>query len=141
MSKAKKIVLAEDNLADAELLRISFENLSIEHELVHFINGRKLLDYLQDTDLSNILLAMLDLNMPVMNGVETLTQLKNDPSLKRLPDIMFSSSKFQTDVNSCYELGANAYVAKPMDLDELDEIVQSITCFWADKNVRTTGAI
>jgi CheY-like chemotaxis protein len=75
-------------------------------------------------------LVLLDLNMPRKTGIDVLTELGHDSQLKCIPIIMFTSSTLQHDINRCYELGANAYIAKPAGLAQLTTTLTGIIDFW-----------
>ncbi len=75
-------------------------------------------------------LVLLDINMPVMNGLEMLREMRSDPQLNYLPVIVLTSSDAEEDIMKCYELHANSYVVKPVDLDQFYKIIQSIDDFW-----------
>lgn len=131
----KKIILVEDNPADVELVRLSFEQLKLKANLLHFYNGQELLDYVQTQPVYDIVLILLDLNMPKMDGIAVLKAFKKDLRLSRIPVVVFTSSIFSNDVLRCYELGANAYVRKPMDMDDYEKTIQSIISFWMEVNI------
>ncbi len=131
----KNIVLAEDNPADVELTRLAFEALSLPVKIIHKEDGQELLQYLQSASLHEIDLLLLDLNMPKINGIEILKALYNDDLLRRLPVVVLSSSLHESDVLTCYEYGANAYVNKPLDVHEFNEMIRSIANFWIGTNV------
>lgn len=131
----KKIILVEDNKAEADLTKIVCRDLKIESEILHFSDGEELLIKLPALPLAQISYILLDLNMPRVNGYQVLQKLSTEPNWKKLPVIVFSSSTSENDVNTCYDLGANAYVTKPMDINKLTQVIQSIHSFWGQTNV------
>ena len=131
-----KLILVEDNPADAALARIALEPYLTQVQLRHCSDGQELLELLRDDPPTSIAVILLDLNMPRMNGFEVLQHCHADPELRRLPFVVFSSSTSQSDVQRCYELGANAYVAKPMDMGTYDSVMRNIVRFWIDMNRR-----
>jgi len=133
--KVKKIILAEDNLADVELTRLAFADLSLPIELVHVNDGQELLNYLNDAELSDIALVLLDLNMPKIGGIEILKMMYEDQEYKKLPIVVLSSSLHENDIVTCYEYGANAYVNKPIDINDFNEVIASIANFWVEINL------
>lgn len=135
MNAPKKIVLVEDNLADVKLTKMAFSNLPVDTEIIHFFNGQELLDYLTDASLNDISLILLDLNMPKLGGIEVLKVFNTNPDYKKLPVVIFTSSVHQSEVRTCYELGANAYVNKPLDIADFDETIRSIAFFWLSTNI------
>ena len=132
---SKKIILAEDNLADVELTRLAFDELNFPVEIIHVGDGQELVTILKETPLNDIVLMLLDLNMPKVSGIEILKIMYHDEFLRRLPVIVLSSSLHESDVLSCYEYGANAYVNKPIDINEFNEVIRSIADFWIGINL------
>ena len=135
MNSPKKIILVEDNLADVKLTKMAFGNLPMEVDIIHFYNGQELLDYLPKATLNEISLILLDLNMPKLGGIEVLTAFNSIPDYKKLPVVIFTSSVHQAEVRSCYELGANAYVNKPLDIADFDDTIKAIAFFWLSTNI------
>ncbi len=133
--KVKKIILAEDNLADVELTRLAFADLALPIELVHVNDGQELLNYLNNAELSEIALILLDLNMPKIGGIEILKMMYNDEEYKKLPIVVLSSSLHENDIVTCYEYGANAYVNKPIDINDFNVVIASIANFWVEINL------
>jgi two-component system, response regulator len=131
----KKVILVEDNQAEAGLLKIAFSELKIKHQLLHFLDGDDVLTQLPGVPIEEIAYILLDLNMPKVNGFQVLKTFAAHPSWKSLPVIVFSSSINQTDINTCYELGANAYVPKPMDFNNLTDTLRTIHAFWGETNL------
>jgi two-component system, chemotaxis family, response regulator Rcp1 len=134
-ASSKKVILVEDNQAEAELTRIVFRELSIPVEIVHCLNGEDFLQMLEGFEQQEICYVLLDLNMPRMNGYEVLEYISKDEKWKNLAVIVFSSSINSKDIDRCYEMGANAYVAKPLDLNEFDRTILSIHGFWCGMNM------
>ncbi len=138
MNTAKKILLAEDNIADVELTKIAFRELNLPLEVVHVSDGQQLLDHLNNLathQLDDIALILLDLNMPRMGGIDVLKVLYKDDELRRLPVVVFTSSSHDSDIQACYEYGANAYVCKPLDIQDFNQTIQAIANFWGEINV------
>lgn len=135
MRRKKKIILVEDNQADIELVKMAFEELSTPIELLHFYNGQELMLYLQVHPVEDIALILLDLNMPRMGGIEVLRAFQKQKYLSRIPVIVLSSSTRETDIETCYDLGANAYVNKPLDIDFFYKMIKNIVAFWLETNL------
>jgi CheY-like chemotaxis protein len=135
------ILLAEDNPADISLFRFALKSLSLLIELSIASDGGKVLPMLRDASssasASPIDLVLLDLNLPLKTGLEVLTELRQDPALRFLPVVVFSSTASPHEVNQCYELGAKAYMVKPMMLDEYIQKVQATVRFWQACQFRT----
>lgn len=136
MGLPKKILLVEDNMADVELAKLAFQSISNELEIKHLLDGEELMRFLGDEAPENVGLILLDLNMPRMGGIEVLQKLNTDGELKKLPVVVFTSSNHQADIKKCYDLGANAYVNKPIDFSELEKTVETIVHFWLNINVK-----
>ena len=134
MNKTTKIVLVEDNPADAQLAHLAFKSISPEANVINFSNGKDFLDHLNQSSVEPISLVLLDLNMPQMNGTEVLKNLQKNKSWAKIPVVVFSSSKQEDDIQNCYDLGANAYVTKPFDYSEFEQTIEAIARFWGNLN-------
>ena len=134
MDNHLKILLVEDNPADVDLTRVNLENSKILHELYAVPDGMAAMDFLhqkgQFSDAPRPQLVLLDLNLPKKDGREVLAEMKADPSLRRIPVVVLTSSQAEEDVVRSYDLHANAYVTKPVDLEGFGKIVRGISCFW-----------
>ncbi len=135
MAKPRKIILAEDNLADVELTQRAFEELTLPLEVVHVSDGQELLHLLRMESLDNIALVMLKLNIGKIGGLDVLKTMYHDEELRKLPVIVFNDSIDTDDIVASYEHGANAYVKKPVDILEFNETIRAIANFWGDINV------
>lgn len=136
MLKPKKIVLVEDNQADVRLVRYALDKCHYDGELVVFEDGEQLLAFIEKDDLSNVGFILMDLNMKAISGfdvLEEVRQMRNHPILNT-PIVVFSSSHYQKDIEQCYALGANAYVKKPLELDDFVRSIEHILAFWLDTN-------
>ncbi len=135
MNKTKKIVLVEDNIGDVKLIEFVLSSLPIRPELLHFDHGKAFLDYIKDHSLEDIAVVLLDLNMPVMTGIEVLQALRIDKNGKYLPVVILTSSRSHQDIENCYKLGANAFVTKPVEFDDFSRSIEAILLFWQEHNV------
>ena len=135
MNNLRKIILAEDNIADVELTKIAFKELDLNLDVSHVFDGQQLMDLLKTSSLNEVALVLLDLNMPKMGGLDVLKQMYEDVELRKLPVVVFTSSAHESDVHSCYEYGANAYVNKPIDINDFHKTIAAIANFWAEINV------
>jgi CheY-like chemotaxis protein len=146
------ILLADDNDNDVELTQRALAQHKIANDIVIVRDGVEALDFLyrrgqfaSRTEINPILI-LLDIKMPKVDGVEVLEAVKKDPQLQHIPVVMLTSSRQGPDVDSCYRLGANAYVVKPVDFAQFADAVKTIGKFWALLNeapigkVRGTGA-
>lgn len=129
-----EILLVEDNPGDVRLTQEVLKEGRIRNKLNVVGDGAEALDFLhrrgayagahpQD-------LILLDLNLPKMNGREVLAEIKKDPVLKHIPVVVLTTSAAEQDIISAYDLHANCYITKPVDLDQFVKVVQSIEDFW-----------
>jgi len=129
-----EILLVEDSPSDANLIQISFKQAKIANNLRWVEDGETALDYLlQQGDYTNSPrpdLIVLDLNLPGMDGQELLTTVKSDPTLKRIPVIVLTTSEDEEDILKSYELNANCYITKPIDIQQFMRMVQLLEEFW-----------
>jgi chemotaxis family two-component system response regulator Rcp1 len=128
------ILLAEDNPQDIFFVHHALQHVAKPVELSVVQDGQLALHFLfriaPYAHVTRPDLVLLDLNMPRKTGIDVLTELGHDPQLKCIPVIMFTSSTLQHDINRCYELGANAYIAKPAGIAQLTTILTGILDFW-----------
>jgi CheY-like chemotaxis protein len=140
MKKSKWILLVEDDAAIAELTTLALDADKPVCNVIVARDGFEALEYIhhRGTGLipndGNPALVLLDLKMPRVNGFEVLRHIKSDASLKSIPIVMFTSSEDSGDIEQCYQLGANAYVVKPVGFQEFRQAIQRISGFWADLN-------
>lgn len=131
----KKIILVEDNIADAELVRIVVMDLGFINDVVVTNGHDELFRYLDNNPINDIGLILLDLNMPRSNGTEILKKIRSTPRYAHFPVVIFTTSSNKNDIMNCYDLGANAYVCKPIDYDTFNQIIQSTVRFWVECNL------
>ena len=129
------ILIAEDDADDRFLLQTVFDEKGYADKLEFVENGVELLDYLNQKTGSNgdaefPAFILLDLNMPKKDGREVLKELKQHPVFKKIPVIVFTTTKNEIEIRRCYELGANSYVVKPISFDALLKVVENIRSFW-----------
>jgi CheY-like chemotaxis protein len=132
--KKNLILIAEDDVDDRFLLQTAFDEGG-DHELLDFVgNGVEVINYLDsiasDGGHSYPEIIMLDLNMPKKDGKEVLKELKQHPVYKKIPVIVYTTTKNEVEVRKCYELGANTYIVKPITFDALRKVVESIKSYW-----------
>lgn len=131
---AVEILLVEDNPADARLTREVFEGGRLTTHLNVVADGDEALAFLrregQYADSPRPKLVLLDLNLPRKDGREVLQELKGDPSLSRIPVIVLTTSAAEADILHSYDLQANCFITKPLDLDEFFDVVRAIEDFW-----------
>jgi CheY-like chemotaxis protein len=128
------ILLADDNPHEVFFVQHALRQIAQPVELSVVHDGQQALHFLfriaPYAHVTRPNIVLLDLNMPRKTGLEVLTALGHDPQLRCMPVIMFTSSTLQHDINRCYELGANAYIAKPVGLAQLTITLMGILDFW-----------
>lgn len=131
------LMLVEDDQDDQELARLANQKLDAPFRLILAEDGAEALDYLRashtgqpDTHEPAPNLLLVDLDMPRMDGLSFLKNLREDKALRHLPVVMFTTSKAQRDIAACYEHGCNSYVVKPMNISRLAELFDSLTQYW-----------
>lgn len=128
------ILLVEDNPDDEALAIRAFKKSNMSNEIVVARDGEQALNYLFDKqrldakELPSVVL--LDLNLPKIDGLEVLRQIRSNPSTKRLPVVILTSSKHEEDLIEGYNLGANSYVRKPVDFNEFVTAVSQLGVYW-----------
>ncbi len=133
---ANEILLVEDDLTDASFFRRAVTRLEDPPRLSWCKNAHEALENLAGrTDEGNYpRLAVIDIKMPGMNGLELLAKLRSQKTTKDLPVIMMSGSDEPRDIQDAYKIGTNSYVVKPNKFQELRELVESINHFWVKTN-------
>lgn len=135
------ILIAEDDADDRFLLETAFREGGVNDELVFVENGVELLQFLDTqegiSDLSKRSpgYIMLDLNMPKKDGREVLKEIKENSLYKKIPVVIFTTTKNEHEIVRCYELGANSYVVKPVNFDELVKVIREIRNYWLSISV------
>lgn len=131
------VLLVEDDLNDIFLVKRAFKRADIRNPLQVVTDGEEAIHYLSgdgkyaDRNTYPLpRLVVMDIKMPRRTGFEVLEWIKHDGTLKRIPVIIVSSSDQAQDINRAYELGANAYMIKPMDFRSVEHLFQSITHYW-----------
>lgn len=133
----RPILLAEDNRNDVELILTAFKGVGIINAITVARDGAEALDFLHrrghyhGRTSENPALVLLDLKMPRVDGHEVLREIRVTPALRTIPVVVLTSSKEETDLLQTYELGANAYVVKPVAFGEFIDAVSKVGVFWA----------
>jgi len=139
------VLLVEDDLNDAVLIRRALEN-EVENPIQHVTNGAHATAYLMGTTISSSLnygdrrqypipiLILLDLKMPQMGGLELLRWLRMQHELKRIPVVVLTESPDSVSINAAYELGANSYLVKPGNREDIVRVIRSIRDYWIALN-------
>jgi CheY-like chemotaxis protein len=134
---SKVILLVEDNQSDIELTMRAFKRGRITNDVVVAENGREALDYLFGTgkyagrDTAQMpTLILLDIKMPVMDGLETLKHIRANQQTRRIPVVILTSSQEEQDIAASYDLGVNSYIRKPVDFNQFVNAVKNLELYW-----------
>jgi chemotaxis family two-component system response regulator Rcp1 len=132
-----QVLLVEDSPGDARLTQEAFRAAANTMRLHIVADGVEAMAFLRregiHADAPRPDLILLDLNLPKMDGRQVLAQVKEDDSLKLIPTVILTTSSSGEDILKSYELQANCYLSKPVQLDAFDELVRSINDFWLTK--------
>ncbi|MGH8073519.1 MAG: response regulator [Lysobacter sp.] len=140
MSTIRTILLAEDSPADAEMAIDALRDANLANQVVHVEDGVEAMDYLlrrgrwADRKDEDPAVLLLDIKMPRMDGLEVLRTMRENESLRRIPVVMLTSSAEESDLARSWDLGVNAYVVKPVDIDQFFAAVKTLGQFWAVYN-------
>jgi two-component system response regulator len=137
MNPLRTILIAEDSPADAEMAIDALRDARLANPIVHVEDGVEALDFLlrrgafADREPGLPAVLLLDIKMPRMDGLEVLQRIRAEEELKRLPVVILSSSREESDLARSWDLGVNAYVVKPVDVDQFFNAVKTLGTFWA----------
>ncbi|HYW79281.1 MAG TPA: response regulator [Thermoguttaceae bacterium] len=138
MQSQLPVLLIEDDLIDVKTVQRAFKQNKIINPLQVAHNGEQALQLLRregpDTDPTTAPrpgLILLDLNMPVMNGIEFLQAVKSDETLKSIPVVVLTTSKDENDLIETYGFGVAGYIIKPVDFPQFLEVVKAIDLYWS----------
>lgn len=136
--KPMVILMADDDADDRLLAQDAVAEAKVNGELRFVENGEELLDYLcrrgrfANVDTPKPGLILLDLNMPKKDGREALREIKSRPDLRRIPVVVLTTSKADTDISQIYDLGANSFIAKPVSFDALVNVMKTLGHYWLE---------
>ncbi|NCT74257.1 MAG: response regulator [Chitinophagaceae bacterium] len=133
-----EVLLADDNSTDAELTIRELKKHRFVNSLMHVKNGKEALDfifargvYAHTRDIARPpKIVLLDIQMPKVNGIEVLQEIKADPRTRHILVVMLTSSKESPDIQKCYDLGANSYIVKPVNFERFAEAIRSLGFYW-----------
>jgi two-component system, chemotaxis family, response regulator Rcp1 len=132
-----EVLLVEDSPGDVRLTRDAFHETNQSIRLHVAVDGVEAMDFLRKrgafVNSPRPDFILLDLNIPKMDGREVLAQIKKDDNLKTIPTIILTTSDSEADIRKSYELQANCYLSKPVQLEDFENVVKSINDFWTTK--------
>lgn len=129
------ILLVEDDPNDLELINLAFEAYNFANHIDVVTDGEQALQFLLGTDdvpfhpyLPRLIL--LDLKLPKVSGIEVLQHVRSHPRTRNIVVVVMTSSREDSDLNICYELGVNSYVVKPLDFKQFIDVMQQVGLYW-----------
>ena len=147
MNGLGRILLVEDDPKDIDLTLKALAQYNLVNEVVIARDGEEALDYLfrrgdfESRSSENPAVLLLDLKLPLVDGLEVLQQIKSDDQLKVIPVVVLTSSHEEKDVVASYKRGVNAYVVKPVDFHQFVEAIKELGVFWAVINEPPPGSV
>lgn len=126
------ILLVEDDPGHARLIQKNFERANLANEIIHLSDGQAAMDYLfsegayRGAELPEMLLVLLDLNLPIHSGFEVLQRMKADTRTRSIPVVVLTTTDDSTEVDRCYDLGCNVYVTKPVEYEKFTEAMRKL---------------
>ncbi|MCC2682964.1 MAG: response regulator receiver domain protein (CheY-like) [Nitrosospira multiformis] len=126
----KPILLIEDDQVDMMRAIRALKEIGVTNRIVHRENGEDGLSYLEDETNDKPCIILLDLNMPIMNGIEFLEEVKNDDRFRRIPVVVLTTSDEQQDKLNSFNFGVAGYMSKPVDYWQFVEVIRSIDTYW-----------
>lgn len=135
MNNEVEILLVEDNPNDAELAIRALKKNNLANYITHVKDGAEALKFIfGDSNGKSVRhtpkVILLDLKLPKVNGIEVLEQLKSNELSRSIPVVVLTSSREDSDLNRCYELGVNSYIVKPVEFESFVTAVTKLGCFW-----------
>ena len=126
----KPILLVEDDRVDVMTVQRALKEISVTNRLEIAGDGEEALAFLRNPKNESPCIILLDVNMPRMNGIEFLREVKQDKALKRIPVVMLTTSADEQDKFESFELGVAGYIIKPVDFYQFVEVVRTIDLYW-----------
>ena len=137
MLNSVEILLVEDNPTDAELTMRALKKKNIANKIRWVKDGAEALEYIfctgahSDREINNIpRVILLDLKLPKVSGIKVLQKIKGDERTKYIPVVVLTSSKEGPDIKTCYDLGVNSYIVKPVEFEGFAEAVRELGFYW-----------
>jgi two-component system response regulator len=132
----EKILHVEDNSDDVMLTALAFRKAGVVACIEVASDGGQAMNILQACGGDPPVCVLLDIKLPTSSGLELLAWIRNQPTLRRLPVIMLTSSLLSSDIEKAYDLGANSYLLKPANLESLIGLARTIDAYWLKANTR-----
>lgn len=129
ITNSQPILLIDDNDDDVEATLRAFRRTNLKNDFMRASTGAEAIAWLRDRQAQPGLI-LLDLNMPGLDGRRVLAILKGDDELRKIPVVVLTTSSDERDIDECYQLGANTYIQKPVDLDGLFAAIQRLKDYW-----------
>ena len=122
-------MLVEDDEVDAMTVRRALKEINVPNKLVHCENGEEAIAYLNETEVKPSII-LLDLNMPIMSGLEFLEERMKNDDWRVIPAVVLTTSKDDFDKMNCFRLAISGYMVKPVDYSEFIEIIKAVDHYW-----------
>ena len=145
--KSVEILLVEDNPNDEMLALHAFKRNNIANKVYVVRDGAEALEFIFCTGayalrrIENPKLILLDLKLPLVDGIEVLRRIRSDPRTRMVPVVMLTSSSDDRDIIESYQLGVNSYIVKPMDFEQFSETTRQLGCYWLLMNKPPTETV
>ncbi len=130
MNTGKPVLLIEDDELDAMAVQRAFKELHVTSPLARVSNGEEALAWLGDLDNVTPAFILLDLNLPVMSGIEFLRAAKADERLRHIPAVVLTTSRLEADKLATFDLSVAGYMVKPVDYRQFVEVIRVINLYW-----------
>ena len=140
-----EILLVEDNPNDEMLALHAFKKQNIANKVHVVRDGAEALEYIfctgayADRRIENPKVILLDLKLPLVDGIEVLRQIRSDPRTRLIPVVMLTSSSEERDIVETYQLGVNSYIVKPVDFEQFSEVAKHLGYYWLLLNRQPTS--
>jgi len=129
-----RILVVEDDPNDVELMWLAFRNFNLVNQIDLVTDGEQALHYLFGQEgippRSLPRLVLLDLKLPKISGIRVLQALRNHPRTQRLVVVVMTASEEDSDLNTCYDLGVNSYIVKPLDFQQFLDVARDVVLYW-----------
>lgn len=132
----RPLLVVEDSNEDFRMLKRLMQRMDVKNPVYRCVDGDEALNFLYENPQADPrpCAILLDLNLPGLDGRDILERLKQDTSFKEIPIVVFTTSSNPSDIELCYQKGANGYLIKPMDAGELKKTIQAFVDYWLEAN-------